>query len=197
MKLFINLAACFGVFGTTMLRPDFGPAPFRGLIGPRRKLDEQEVLASCRAFYRTIFDQKDGNAALKAMNDAMARRKRCSGPCRQNSRSQWRSKTICSAAKDRRTALLSARRHSRHAAQLKSRRSVALRFLTRKSLSGTNGRVLSCSITKLASILSGGSSSTSTNVRRTRSVSISRLRIAKRQATLHLTGYRRYGDVPD
>ena len=54
-----------------MLRPDFGPAPFRGLIGPRRKLDETEVLASCGAFYRTIFDQKDGNAALKAMNDAV------------------------------------------------------------------------------------------------------------------------------
>jgi hypothetical protein len=46
MKLVINLAACSGVFGTTMLRPDFGPAPFRGLIGPRRELDETEVLAS-------------------------------------------------------------------------------------------------------------------------------------------------------
>jgi hypothetical protein len=71
MKLVINLAACLGVFGTTMLRPEFGPAPFRGLIGPRRELDETQVLASCRAFYQTIFDQKDGNAALKAMNDAV------------------------------------------------------------------------------------------------------------------------------
>jgi hypothetical protein len=71
MKLVINLAACSGAFGTTMLRPDFGPAPFRGLIGPRRELDETEVLAGCRAFYGTIFDQKDGNSALKAMNDAV------------------------------------------------------------------------------------------------------------------------------
>jgi hypothetical protein len=38
MNLVVNLAACWGFHGTTMLRPNLGPAPFRGLIGPNRKV---------------------------------------------------------------------------------------------------------------------------------------------------------------
>jgi hypothetical protein len=72
LNLVVILAACRGVFGTTMLRPEFGPAPLRGLIGPRRKLYESEVLAGCRAFYRTVFEERDGDAAIKAMNDAIS-----------------------------------------------------------------------------------------------------------------------------
>ena len=71
MNLVVNLAACWGVYGTTMLRPNLGPAPFRALIGPNRKVCEQEVLAACLAFYRTLFNQRDGDAALKAMNEAI------------------------------------------------------------------------------------------------------------------------------
>jgi hypothetical protein len=72
LNLVVNLAACWGVYGTTMLRPNLGPAPFRGLIGPNRKVYEHEVLKGCLAFYRTIFERRDGDAALKAMNDAVS-----------------------------------------------------------------------------------------------------------------------------
>lgn len=72
LNLVVNLAACWGVYGTTMLHPNLGPAPFRGLLGPNRKVYESEVLKACLAFYRTIFERRDGDAALKAMNDAVS-----------------------------------------------------------------------------------------------------------------------------
>jgi len=72
LNLVVNLAACWGVYGTTMLRPNLGPAPFRGLIGPNRKIYEPEVLKGCLAFYRTLFERRDGDAALRAMNDAVS-----------------------------------------------------------------------------------------------------------------------------
>lgn len=72
LNLVVILAACRGFYGTSMLRPNFGPAPFRGLIGPHRKLSESEVLKGCLAFYRTVLEQRDGDAALKAMNDAIS-----------------------------------------------------------------------------------------------------------------------------
>lgn len=72
LNLVVNLAACWGVYGTTMLRPNLGPAPFRGLIGPNRKVYESEVLKACLALYRTIFEQRDADAAIKAMNEAVS-----------------------------------------------------------------------------------------------------------------------------
>ena len=71
VNLVIILAACWGVHGVQMLRPKFGPAAFRGLIAPQRKLYEKEVLKGCLAFYRTVFSRMNGNDALKAMNDAV------------------------------------------------------------------------------------------------------------------------------
>jgi hypothetical protein len=72
LNLVVVLAACWGFYGTSMLRPSFGPAPFRGLIGPNQKLSEEEVLKACLAFYRTVFVQRDGDAALKTMNESIS-----------------------------------------------------------------------------------------------------------------------------
>ena len=71
VNLVIILAACWGFYGVQMLRPNFGPAAFRGLIAPHRKLDEEEVLKGCLAFYRTVFSRMNGDDALKTMNDAI------------------------------------------------------------------------------------------------------------------------------
>ena len=71
VNLVIILAACWGFYGVQMLRPNFGPAAFRGLIAPHRKLDEKEVLKGCLAFYRTVFSRMNGDDALKTMNDAI------------------------------------------------------------------------------------------------------------------------------
>lgn len=72
LNLVLNLAACWGLYGAAMLRPNFGPAPFRGLIGPNRKVYETEVLKACLAFYQTVLEKRDGDAALKAMNSAVS-----------------------------------------------------------------------------------------------------------------------------
>jgi len=69
LNLVVFLAACEGFYGTTMLRPNFGPAPVRGLIGPNRELSDRELLQGSVAFYDTLFNQRDGDRAIRAMND--------------------------------------------------------------------------------------------------------------------------------
>jgi hypothetical protein len=71
LNLVLVMAACKGFYGVQMLQPDRRAAAFRGLIGPNRTVTEDEVEDACLAFYRTIFDAHDGNAAHKAMNDAV------------------------------------------------------------------------------------------------------------------------------
>jgi hypothetical protein len=73
LNLVVVMAACEGFHGVQMLQPDRRAAAFRGLIGPNRPVTEGEVEDACLAFYRTIFDTRDGNVAFKAMNDAIDR----------------------------------------------------------------------------------------------------------------------------
>jgi hypothetical protein len=69
LNLVVVLAACEGFYGTAMLRPNFGQAPFRGLIGPNREVSDRELLQGSIAFYGTIFRRLDGDRAIRAMND--------------------------------------------------------------------------------------------------------------------------------
>ena len=69
LNLVVVLAACEGFYGTEMLRPNFGQAPFRGLIGPNREVSDRELLQGSVAFYRTTFGRLDGERAIRAMND--------------------------------------------------------------------------------------------------------------------------------
>ena len=69
LNLVVVLAACEGFYGTAMLRPNFGQAPFRGLIGPNREVSDRELLQGSVAFYGTIFRRLDGDRAIRAMND--------------------------------------------------------------------------------------------------------------------------------
>jgi hypothetical protein len=71
LNLVVILAACEGFYGTTMLRPNLGQAPFRGLIGPNRKVSDRELLRGSVAFYGTLFRRLDGDRAIKAMNDVV------------------------------------------------------------------------------------------------------------------------------
>ena len=71
LNLVVLLAACEGFWGIQMLQPAREAAAFRGLIGPNRQLSTPDMSRACLAFYRTVFEQRDGDAALKAMNDAL------------------------------------------------------------------------------------------------------------------------------
>lgn len=71
VNLVVILAACWGFHGVQMLRPSYGPAPFRGLIAPNRELGEAEVLDACLTFYRTIFARLNADEAITAMNGAV------------------------------------------------------------------------------------------------------------------------------
>ncbi len=71
LNLVVVLAACEGFWGVQMLQPDRRAAAFRGLIGPNRRVDYDELSRGCMAFYRTVFGQLNGDAALKAMNGAV------------------------------------------------------------------------------------------------------------------------------
>jgi hypothetical protein len=71
LNLVVILAACEGIWGVQMLQPARGAAAFRGLIGPNRPVKAREMAAACMAFYRTVFSGFEGDAAVKAMNDAV------------------------------------------------------------------------------------------------------------------------------
>jgi hypothetical protein len=71
LNLVVVLAACEGFYGTTMMRPNFGPAPVRGLIGPNRELSDSELLRASVAFYGTLFRLRDGDRAIKAMSNIL------------------------------------------------------------------------------------------------------------------------------
>jgi hypothetical protein len=68
LNLVVVLAACEGFYGTAMLRPNFGQAPFRGLIGPNREVSPSELLRGLVAFFGTVFSRQDGDRAMRAMN---------------------------------------------------------------------------------------------------------------------------------
>ena len=71
LNLVAILAACEGFWGMQMLQPARNAAAFRGLIGPNRKMTAGEMSAACLAFYRTVLGQMNGDAGIKAMNDAV------------------------------------------------------------------------------------------------------------------------------
>ncbi len=71
LNLVVLLAACEGFWGIQMLQPARQAAAFRGLIAPNRKLTTGEMSNACLAFYRAVFQRRDGDAALSAMNDAV------------------------------------------------------------------------------------------------------------------------------
>jgi hypothetical protein len=71
LNLVVILAACKGFWGLQMLQPGRGEAAFRGLVGPRDDLKAWQVKAACMAFYRTVFQTMNGDAAIQAMNDAV------------------------------------------------------------------------------------------------------------------------------
>jgi len=71
LNLVVILAACEGFYGVQMLQPDRRAAAFRGLIGPHVEVSTGNMQRACMAFYRTLFNQLDGDSAVAAMNAAL------------------------------------------------------------------------------------------------------------------------------
>jgi hypothetical protein len=71
LNLTVFLAACEGFYGVQMLEMDRRAAAFRGLIGPHVEIKTGKMQAAVLAFYRTVFERRDGNVAARAMNDAV------------------------------------------------------------------------------------------------------------------------------
>jgi hypothetical protein len=71
LNLLVILAACDGAHLVNIIQP-MDRAPVRALIGPNRTVSAGEIERASLAFYRTLFGVKDGVAAWRAMNDAVA-----------------------------------------------------------------------------------------------------------------------------
>jgi hypothetical protein len=71
LRLFINMAACGGLWGIKMLQP-VDRAAFIGILGPNRKLGEDGLVRANIAFYRELFKGESSNKAIDAMNAAVA-----------------------------------------------------------------------------------------------------------------------------
>ena len=78
LRLFMVMASCSGIWGIKMAQP-VDRAPFLAILGPNRDVMPDEVASACVAFYRTIFQKDTGNAALDAMNVAVAPKPRTFG----------------------------------------------------------------------------------------------------------------------
>jgi hypothetical protein len=70
LRLVVILAACEGIWGVKMLQPT-ERAAFLALIGPNRRMSPDELARGMQSFYRSIFRDRNGNAAIRAMNDAV------------------------------------------------------------------------------------------------------------------------------
>lgn len=68
LRLFVVLAACEGFWGLQMAQP-VGRAAFLALLGPRRPVSAGSLSEALLVFYRSIFHDRNGDAAFKAMND--------------------------------------------------------------------------------------------------------------------------------
>jgi hypothetical protein len=71
VNLIVILAACEGFHGVRMLQPNRRAAAFRGLLAPIVTVDTGPMQQAFLAFYRTLFARLDGNAAVRAMNEAI------------------------------------------------------------------------------------------------------------------------------
>ncbi len=56
LNLVVVLAACWGFYGTSMLRPSFGPAPFRGLMSRRRSCSWPRLRRASEPYWLTTKD---------------------------------------------------------------------------------------------------------------------------------------------
>lgn len=72
LRLFVVLAACEGVWGMKMLIPT-ERAAFLVLLGPVERIKPEPLAKAMQTFYRTLFQQHNGNAAFNAMNAVVDR----------------------------------------------------------------------------------------------------------------------------
>ena len=70
LRLIVVMSACLGMWAVKMLQP-VTRAACLAVIGPNRKLNDHELARGFQTFYRTMFQVGNGNAAYKAMNDAI------------------------------------------------------------------------------------------------------------------------------
>lgn len=70
VRLFVVLAACHGAWGIKMAQP-MRRAPFLALLGPNRRVYPGEVVRGMRAFYRGLFEHKDGSRAMQMLNNVV------------------------------------------------------------------------------------------------------------------------------
>jgi hypothetical protein len=70
LNLLVVVAACNGRGLLEIVQPT-DRAPVWGLIGPNRVVKAGEVEVANRAFYRTLFSERDGGIAWQAMNAAV------------------------------------------------------------------------------------------------------------------------------
>ncbi|MGE0593534.1 MAG: hypothetical protein AB7G23_06390 [Vicinamibacterales bacterium] len=70
LRLLVVLAACHGIWGMKMFQPATRSAAL-AIIGPHRKVDDDEVARGLQAFYRGMFAHRGGDRAIQEMNDAI------------------------------------------------------------------------------------------------------------------------------
>jgi len=67
LRLWVVLAACEGIWGLKMAQP-VERAAFLALLGPNRTITAGHLEVAVQRFYRTLFLNGNGNAAIDAMN---------------------------------------------------------------------------------------------------------------------------------
>lgn len=71
LRLWVVLAACEGLWGLKMAQP-VPRAAFLALLGPNQPISAGKLQTAVLQFYRTLLRDPNGNAAIKAMNEAVA-----------------------------------------------------------------------------------------------------------------------------
>ena len=67
LNLIVFVSTCYGLDIATLFQP-LEPAPARIVIGPMRPIDVPEIDRATRAFYHSLFRDRNGVAAATAMN---------------------------------------------------------------------------------------------------------------------------------
>ncbi len=67
LRLWVVLAACEGIWGLKMAQP-VERAAFLALLGPNRTIKAGQLEVAVQRFYRTLFVDGNGDAAIDAMN---------------------------------------------------------------------------------------------------------------------------------
>ncbi|MGE4068697.1 MAG: hypothetical protein AB7H88_18125 [Vicinamibacterales bacterium] len=70
LRLWFILGACEGLWGLKMVQPATRAAVL-ALLGPNRPISAGALATALQTFYRSIFRDRNGNAAFTAMNDAV------------------------------------------------------------------------------------------------------------------------------